>query len=171
MKQFRYSIFIGILFVLITGTLSHFLYEWTDRNPIIGLFTPVNESTWEHMKLLFFPMLLYSLILIFKFKDHYPCIASAAFSGLILGTSLIPVFFYSYTYIMGHDIFLIDIAIFIISVLIAFWTVYKLALSCKAQSYTFFLCVIVCLYIACFLWFTYNPPNLELFAQPVVSRM
>ncbi|MDD7025196.1 MAG: DUF6512 family protein, partial [Oscillospiraceae bacterium] len=48
----------GILFVIITGTISHFVYEWSQNNFILGLFFPVNESTWEHMKLLFFPMLI-----------------------------------------------------------------------------------------------------------------
>lgn len=50
---------IGVFFVLAAGSLAHFLYDWTGSNAIAGLFVPVNESVWEHMKLLFFPMLLY----------------------------------------------------------------------------------------------------------------
>ena len=46
----------GILCVSILGTLLHFTYRWSGRNPLIGLIAPVNESVWEHMKLLFFPM-------------------------------------------------------------------------------------------------------------------
>ena len=51
----------GILCVSILGTLLHFTYRWSGRNPLIGLIAPVNESVWEHMKLLFFPMLLFGL--------------------------------------------------------------------------------------------------------------
>ena len=47
---------IGVFFVLAAGSLAHFLYDWTGSNAIAGLFVPVNESVWEHMKLLFFPM-------------------------------------------------------------------------------------------------------------------
>lgn len=68
MKHLRHCTIIGIIFVMLTGTLSHFLYDWSGQNPVVGLFTPVNESIWEHMKLLFFPMLLYSLIMILKYR-------------------------------------------------------------------------------------------------------
>ena len=37
------------------GVLFHFMYEWTGENAIAGLFFPINESTWEHLKLIFFP--------------------------------------------------------------------------------------------------------------------
>ena len=53
----------GIVFTSILGTLAHFIYEWSNENFLVGLFTPVSESTWEHMKLLFFPMLLYGVFI------------------------------------------------------------------------------------------------------------
>ncbi len=64
MKRLKYFTMGGILFVLITGSLAHFLYDWSGNNLIIGLFSPVSESIWEHMKLIFFPMLIYSLSVI-----------------------------------------------------------------------------------------------------------
>ena len=103
-KQLKCYIWAGIIFVLITGTLSHFLYEWTNKNVIAGLFTPVNESIWEHMKLVFFPMLIYSSLLISKLKNTYPCIISALCFGILAGTVCIPAFFYSYTFITGKSI-------------------------------------------------------------------
>ena len=45
----------GILFTAIAGTLLHFAYEYSMENPLVAMFAPVNESTWEHMKLLFWP--------------------------------------------------------------------------------------------------------------------
>ena len=51
----------GILFTLTAGILLHFSYEWSMENPFVALFAPVNESVWEHLKLLFFPFLLASL--------------------------------------------------------------------------------------------------------------
>ena len=59
MKQLKAYTIVGFFFVLILGTLFHFLYEWTNQCYIVGFFAPVSESVWEHMKLLFFPMLLY----------------------------------------------------------------------------------------------------------------
>lgn len=165
MKKLKQYIITGMIFVIFTGFLSHFLYEWTGQNFIIGLLTPVNESVWEHMKLIFFPMLLYSLLMNFKFSEHYPCITPSLYFGIIFGTLLIPSFFYAYTGILGHNVFFLDIAIFILSIIIAFFTVYKLTLSCKINSFAFLLYCIICIFIVCFLLFTYNPPNGEIFTE------
>ena len=82
---------IGIIFVLVTGSLAHFVYDWSSQNFIIGFFFPVSESTWEHMKLVFFPMLLYGLFMYNRLKEDYPCLASALPAGILSGTFLIPV--------------------------------------------------------------------------------
>lgn len=112
MKHLKRYTIIGIIFVLITGTIAHFLYDWTGNNHIAGFFAPINESIWEHMKLLFFPMLIYSIFIIFKFQKSYPCIASSLCFGILIGTLLIPIFFYAYTSIIGKDIFILDIGIY-----------------------------------------------------------
>ena len=107
MNQIKQYTIIGILFGLTAGTLSHFLYDWTGNNTIIGLFTPVNESIWEHMKLLFFPMLAYSLLMIIICRRNYPCIIAASCLGILTGTFLIPLLYYSYTFILGKDVFIL----------------------------------------------------------------
>lgn len=163
----RYTI-IGIIFVLITGTFAHFLYDWTGRNHIAGLFTPVNESIWEHMKLLFFPMLIYSCIMIFRFHRKYSCITSALSFGILMGTFLIPLFYYAYTSILGKNIFILDISTFILSIVIAFRLSYRLTLSCKLESYTSLLCILVCILFICFLVFTYHPPETTIFQNPAI---
>lgn len=168
MKHLKYRIIIGIVFVLITGTLAHFLYDWTGKNIIAGFFTPVNESVWEHMKLLFFPMLIYAVVTVFYSKGKYPCMISAFCSGILVGTLLIPIFFYAYTYFLGKSILIVDIFIFILSVLTAFWISYRLILSCKANPYTFLLAGLVCAFFVCFILFSYNPPKARLFIAKAV---
>ncbi len=169
MKQFKSFIIIGIIFVIIAGSLAHFLYAWSDNSTIVGLFTPINESIWEHMKLLFFPMLLYSLILIYTFNKKYPCILSAFCFGILLGTLLIPLLYYTYTSILGKNIFILDLSIFIVSILISFWFSYKFSLSCKLKPYTPLLLGLVGILLLCFLIFTYHPPDLKLFHDPTIS--
>lgn len=156
----------GVFFVLITGSLAHFLYEWSDENYIVGLFTPINESIWEHMKLLFFPMLLYSIVMTLKFRDKYPYITSALCFGILAGTFLIPLLYYAYTYILGRNFFILDISIFFLSIVIAFRLSYKLTLSCKLKHCTVLLCVLVCVLFACFLIFTSHAPDLVIFKDP-----
>ena len=164
-KLKRYTI-IGTIFVIITGSISHFIYEWSGNNFILGFFFPVNESTWEHMKLCFFPMLIYSLFMNKKLKDDYPCVASALLSGILLGTFLIPVIFFTYTGILGRNYLPLDIATFIFSVIIAFVTVYKLTLSCKMSSCNSWLGLSVFIMAVCFFVFTYLPPDIGLFIAP-----
>ena len=166
MNQLKCYTLIGIIFVLIIGTLAHFLYAWTGNNFIVGLLTPVNESVWEHMKLLFFPMLLYSSVLILKLKDSYPCIPSGLYLGLLAGTWLIPPLFYFYTGILGKNYLILDISVFILSTIIAFIIAYKFTLSCILEPYTPVLLGLVCALLLCFIFFTSHPPNAEIFAVP-----
>ena len=168
MKQLKCFSIIGMIFVLITGSLAHFLYEWSGNNTIVGLFTPINESIWEHMKLLFFPMLLYAIFMNFHFRQNYPCITVSLYSGIITGTLLIPVFYYAYTYLLSKDSFVLDITIFILSIIIAFCSSYKLTLTCKLQNYCWLLCVLVWLLFVCFIIFSYYPPDLKIFKDPTI---
>lgn len=156
----------GILFTSILGTLSHFLYEWSGNNPYVGLFTPVNESVWEHMKLLFFPMLLY-----FVFErimlEKYPTALSCANAGAVLiGTFLIPTFFYTYSGILGTHYAVLDIAIFYISVILAFVIRYLLTQKRISKMHCRWLSAAVLLILVCFLIFTFSPPDLGIFRIP-----
>ena len=150
MKNLKSALIIGTIFVLITGILSHFVYDWSGQNFIVGFFSPVNESTWEHMKLCFFPMLLYSLFMRRRLKGEYPCVTSALLFGTLLGTFLIPVIFYTYTGILGKNYLPLDIATFILSVILAFAAIYRLTLSCKMRCFTFWLFLSVATMAACF---------------------
>ena len=98
------------------GCLFHFLYRISGSNPAVGLFTSVSESTWEHMKLLFFPMVLYIIvqwILCGRSSSGY---LPAMTKGLLLGLCFIPTAFYTYTGVLGRNHFIADILIFFISV-------------------------------------------------------
>lgn len=165
-NNLKSNTFWGIIFVLITGTIAHFVYEWSDNSFIIGLFFPVNESTWEHMKLCFFPMLLYSLYMNKKRKKEYPGVTSALLFGILLSTFLIPVFFYTYSGIIGKTFMPLDIVTFIASVLLSFRAVYKLTLSEKLISFTGMLKIFVIIIAVFFLLFSYNPPDISLFVNP-----
>lgn len=62
-KEFyKKYVVIGFFVVGILGTLFHFVYDWSGQMWFVGLLVPVNESTWEHMKLLFVPMLIYIML-------------------------------------------------------------------------------------------------------------
>ena len=165
-KKFKSYILCGILFVSILGTLAHFLYNWSGQNLVIGLFTPVNESTWEHIKLIFFPMLIYTQVLIKIFEKNYPCIKSASYIGILVGFILIPIIFYTYTGILEFHLLCLDIATFLVSVFLSFGVIYWLSKSCHFSSLEKTARFLILLLTFLFFIFTFFPPAIQLFAQP-----
>lgn len=177
-KTLRYVI-LGFVFVSIVGSLSHFLYDWSNGNKWIALFTPVNESTWEHMKLLFFPMLLYTLFFQWNYKDCSLITSSMLLSDLI-GTFSIPILFYSYSGIYGTHVTFIDISIFYISTALAFYLAYQWIVrqgQGKEQDCTGILylevengqtplVLLVTIVTICFFIFTFYPPHWGIFQVP-----
>nr|WP_300844800.1 DUF6512 family protein [uncultured Acetatifactor sp.] len=166
MRLLKHYTIIGVLFVLVAGTLAHFLYDWTGRNPVAGLFAPVSESIWEHMKLIFFPMALYSLVMIVRFRGSFPCIVPSLGFGILVGTLLVPVFYYAYTFVLGRDFFVLDIADFLLSTLAAFLLAYRFTLSCRLKGCAPLLWGLVGVLFVCFIVFAYHPPDGAIFAAP-----
>ena len=61
----------GLTFATALGTILHFVFDWTGW-AFVAPISAVNESTWEHMKILFFPMLIFALIQYPFFKEESP---------------------------------------------------------------------------------------------------
>lgn len=162
-KGLKSYIIAEAIFVSVLGTLLHFAYEWSGNNIFIGLFTPINESVWEHTKLLFFPMLIYSFYLNKKIGKEYPCLNSAMVLGMLSGVALIIAIFYTYSGILGFHTVFADISVFYISVILAFYLACKLTVSCKAEKYSKFLRLLQILMICLYIIFTFSPPNIPLF--------
>jgi len=99
----------------------HFVYEWSGESLFVGIFSPINESVWEHLKLLFFPMSVWILIGYFIFGKKFKTYIPSAVIGILSGMILIPMWFYTYTVFTGKPILFLDILSFIISVCVAFF--------------------------------------------------
>lgn len=125
-KRYKKITGLGILWTLVLGTLSHFFYQWSHENMLIGLFSPVNESVWEHLKLLFFPALMYMLIEQKAMGKAMPGLLGKNLLGLFAGLLVMPLLFYGYTAFSGKSILWVDIGIFCICVLLTFLLPYKL---------------------------------------------
>lgn len=163
----RFHIISGIV-VMILGTLLHFTYNWSRANPFIAIFSSINESTWEHLKLLFFPMLLTTIIgslFFFKSSNSFLC---ARVLGIFISISFTIIFFYTYSGIFGKNIPIVDISSFFFSVIIGEYISYnfiKNNTACNrllAITAIFFLSVL-------FLIFTFIPPHIGLFKDPITE--
>ena len=125
-KRYKKITGLGILWTLVLGTLSHFFYQWSHENILIGLFSPVNESVWEHLKLLFFPALTYMFIEQKVMGKAMPGLFGKNLLGLFAGLLAMPLLFYGYTAFSGKSILWVDIGIFCVCVLLTFLLPYKL---------------------------------------------
>lgn len=154
----------GFVFVSIVGTLWHFIYQWTGGNRLVALVCPVNESPWEHLKLLWFPFLLWCLITLHSTKNQ-PGAWARHCAGALTGIGVITAFFFTYKGIIGRDIMVLDILSFILGVGCAFWVDTVLTRNGKLQTKSAQTVGILILMAvsALFMLFTFYPPKIAWF--------
>lgn len=166
MKNLSLWQFGGFASASLLGTTGHFLYNLFNQSLLVAPFSSVNESTWEHMKLIYFPMLVFALFQVRYFKDYegFWCVKLI---GIFCALILIPLLFYSYKGALGFSSDFVNILIFFVSA----------ALSLILENHIFknavfsYRCSVICLVIilligALFVIFTFAPPHIPLFLDP-----
>ena len=157
----------GFAITSLGGTLLHFLYDWLGKAIWIAPFSGVNESTWEHMKLLFWPMFLYAILqsLFFRNRENFWCVKR---NGILLGLLLIPTLFYTYNGIIGKSPDWINIAIFFISAAVTYlYETHRFndeTTTCAHPRLALFL---LCIFAILFVVFTFSTPMLGIFKDPL----
>ena len=156
----------GLFLTLIFGNLLHFVYDWSGQNSVVAAFAAVNESTWEHMKLLFVPWLLWTAAQCIGLRSLRPAAPRAV--GLLAGMAAIPLLFYGYVGVTGVSVDVVNILIFQAAVLLAFWVSTALqrrgALTGPVwQAAGVLVMAAVC---AAFAVWTVSPPELPVFTDP-----
>ncbi|MBU1119220.1 hypothetical protein KKH43_05040 [Patescibacteria group bacterium] len=155
---------IGVFFLIIGGSLLHFTYNWSGFNPIVGLFSSVNESVWEHLKLGFGSLLFFSLFEYWFIKKEVKNYIIAKTAGLLALQLFIVGFFYIYTFFLGKEILLLDILSYIIGCILCQIIVYRLYIQKKLPAAVSILCVfLLIIHVTTLLLFTYYPPRLTIF--------
>ena len=159
----------GFAVTSLAGTILHFLYEWLGNAVWIAPFSGVNESTWEHMKLLFWPMFFYAIFQSFFFKEEkgFWCVK---LKGIFFGIILIPILFYTYNGVIEKSPDWINIAIFFISAATAY--IYEARFfknentQCKMPKIAIGILVGIALL---FVIFTFATPKLGIFKDPLTE--
>jgi len=149
------------------GTLLHFLYDWTD-SVLVAPFSGVNESTWEHMKLLFWPMFIFALVQRYFFKERED-FGGVKLKGILLGLALIPIIFYTYNGVIGTSPDWINIAIFFICAAISY--IYETRQFNKNTTYLPQKSALICLFVIAlmFVLFSFITPQIGIFEDPLTG--
>ena len=162
--------FLGFAAVSLVGTLLHYLYDWTNQSVIAAPFSGVNESTWEHMKLLFWPLLLFAIAEWFFFREYknFWCVKLA---GTVFGLLAIPVLFYTYNGAFGKSPDWLNISIFFIAAAMVFLLetrLYKKERLTFCSKWAAF--ALLCLIALLFVVFTFYTPEIPVFLDPVTNK-
>lgn len=160
----------GFIFINVIGSILHFIFNWFGRWQPLALIAAVNESTWEHLKLAFWPALIFSLIeyKYLRMKAHNFLLAKMlSFYTMLL---VIIFLFYVHLWIIGHDVLFLDILIFVVAVGIGQLVSFKMLTAKQlTSSSTRLAAIFLVILTLAFLFFTFFPPRIFLFKDPVTG--
>ena len=166
-------ILLGIPVLFVIGSLMHFAFQLLWENPIVGLIAPVNESIWEHAKLLVWPMILW-WVLYERFRGKMCDIDrkkwfQGALAALLLAWISMPLLYYFYTQAFGISALWVDILIFLLCVLFGQFLglhVYRHGKGLSpALVFVLFLLIVLLMMV-----FTYFPPEIPWFQDTVTGK-
>ena len=162
----------GLFFVLVWGNLFHFVFDWSGENELMGAIAAVNESTWEHMKLLTVPWVLWTAVEALALRRSRVCVLACRAAALSVGLLFIPTVYYTYTGISGVNVAIINIIIFQLVVLLAFFLSWRLTDQGRLQGTVWCIlggAALLVLLILTVYW-TYAPPEIPLFIDPTTGE-
>lgn len=155
----------GFFFIGFVGASLHYTFELSNfQNIIVAFFSAVNESTWEHLKMVFWPGLIFMLIEYTYVRDVVRNYLVAKTAGLFLMPLIITIGWYTYTPFTGRSIFPLDLTLFYIAVLVGQIVSYKLLTAPRlAPRFKTIAMGMFVLMLFAFSTFTFFPPRIFLF--------
>ena len=155
----------GFFFIGIIGAALHFTFELSNfENMVVAFFSAVNESTWEHLKMVFWPGLIFMLIEYTYVKDFVNNYFVAKTAGLFLMPLVITLGWYLYTPFTGRSIFPLDLVLFYLAVALGQLVSYRLLTAAPlADRFRNLAIVVFSVLLVAFSLFTFLPPRIFLF--------
>ena len=162
---------VGFLFTVLVGTLLHFSYEWSACSPLIGVLSAVNESVWEHLKLIAVPMLIFGAYEYFAYGRKQRNFFPIRVLSILLGITIILTVFYTYSGIIGRNSTFVDMLLFYVAVFAAYRFSAKMLGTDRFSSGSArtFAVIGLLIMIVCFVLFTFSPPRIDLFRDPTTG--
>jgi len=155
---------LGALFILGVGGALHFAFDWADGFRLIAPFAPVNESVWEHLKMAFWPAVVWTLLERRPLHGRANNFPLARTAGILVMTFSIAILYYAYTAILGYGTLAIDATLFFICVLGGQFVSYRLLTGDeRSPSHNRFAPAFVVAVAVLFTVFTFVPPHIILF--------
>lgn len=143
------------------GVLLHFLFHWFP-NPVTALVSPARESIWEHVKILYFPLLGTSLLITRDAKGigRTPWLLSTlAVCAMMLGVA------YLYHVTLRGESMYVDLALYFVLMAVGFLLPRVLWPLCEWPGTDKTALILTAVLGVLIVWFTFFPPAGALFAD------
>ncbi|MFT8351419.1 DUF6512 family protein [Clostridium saccharoperbutylacetonicum] len=164
---------LGIPFIFLLGSFMHFAYDLSGNSTLIGIFAPVNESIWEHLKLSVYPTFAWFIFgyLLFEIKINIYTWFTSCVISVIVSALIIVSFYYTYTGALGiHSLFL-DIFSLFLGILIAQGLAFHIYNYANTNIFVFIIALLLsCTIFITFTKFTFSPPKFPIFMDPVTKQ-
>ena len=162
----------GLFFALIWGNLFHFIYDWSGESAIVGAIASVNESVWEHVKLLTIPWALWSVVEVVILRRGKGGVLMARALGLLTGAAFIIAAYYTYVGVTGANVSVVNIIIFQVAAIVAFFVSWRLQDKglLRGKFWAVLGGILLLGVVALAVYWTYVPPVLPLFTDPQTGQ-
>ena len=153
--------FLAFLLTALAGSALHFAYDLCP-SPLVGLFCPVSESVWEHLKLLYWPFLAAAFVLARGADD-----ARGRWCGLLVGLLAAPLLllgaYYPLLYGFGVHGLWLDLLLYVLAMGAGFLLAYRLQRRALPAGLCGPLVIAAGIYGAALALFSFAPPDLPIF--------
>lgn len=155
---------IVLVIAALAGTVQHLLYDLCP-NLVTALLAPINESVWEHLKLLFWPTLCAAAALSAFTQDRI-----SLWSGFLPAQLIMPLFFLGANYLLsaciGGESTVMQVILYYVTMAGGFLLAWQLYKSGCAERYTGIALMLVILYGSTLILFTFAAPPAGIFIAP-----
>lgn len=171
-KKYFYKMeIIGVFFSLVLSVVLHYTYNISNGSVWSIMFGAVNESLWEHIKIITFPYLVWAFVEVAIAKPYFKQFVVSKIIGIYgLGVCVL-IFYYAYSTAIGCNILWVDITSVVVFNVLAYVASYKITLSSvKFKIWYNFALALLFLYFCMYFWFTVSPPKNPIFLDNVTGE-
>ena len=170
---YKKIIVIACIVSILLGVFLHFVYDLSGNNVIVGMFAPVNESVWEHLKLILIPFSIFGITFYFYTKQKFSNIFLITLLGNVVGMFVVTTLYYLGTKIFAEENMIYNIIVFIIGMISSYFIfylgIYNKDFHEETKDSTLLGICSLALLFTIFLTSTFSPIKINLTQDPITK--
>ena len=162
---------IGAPIIFILGASFHFLYKYGGKKSWMTIISPVNESLWEHLKIGYYPFLIYAFVQVLLLSTVPQNLLTAEFIGLYSMLACIVVVELIYPAILKRNVLILDFVVFFLAILFGQIVSYLIMTNYgQIIVYEYWIFFVIIFNALLFYIFSFRPPKISIFRDSVDGK-